>query len=106
LFKLVKGVATSSFGTHVANLAGVPREVVERAEVVSQDFAKQFKEKMADRKKKSASSRLPLEVQADFVYLYGLASGTIKLPEHPVRQREVLVRLKETLGRYVQAAKL
>ncbi|KAJ7929330.1 muts domain V-domain-containing protein [Mycena leptocephala] len=35
LYKLVEGVATSSFGTHVANLAGVPLEVVERADVIS-----------------------------------------------------------------------
>ena len=104
LFKLVEGVATSSFGTHVANLAGVPREVVERAEVVSRDFAKQFKEKMEDREKKSASSKLPLVAQADFAYLYGVATGKIKLPENPVRQREVLMRLKETVRRYVRAA--
>ena len=102
LFKLVKGSATSSFGTHVANLAGVPREVVERAETVSKDFAKQFKQRMADRQEKSAAARLPLVAQADFVYLYGLATGRTKLPEDPVRQREVLMRLRECVRRSVR----
>jgi len=39
LYKLINGVASSSFGAHVAHLAGVPH-VVRRAEV---DFAKKFK---------------------------------------------------------------
>jgi DNA mismatch repair protein MSH6 len=102
LFKLVEGVATSSFGTHVANLAGVPRDVVERADTVSKDFAKQFKDKVARRQEKSAATRLPLVAQADFVYLYRLATGLLKLPEDPVRQREVLVRLRECVRRSIQ----
>jgi DNA mismatch repair protein MSH6 len=46
LYKLIHGVAESSFGTHVANLAGVPLEVVKRADLISKDFAKQFAEKL------------------------------------------------------------
>jgi len=46
MFKLVEGVAESSFGTHVANLAGVPLPVVERADVISKTFAQQFQEKL------------------------------------------------------------
>src|ERR1700691_1074012 len=60
LYKLVEGVASSSFGTHVANLAGVPIEVVKRAEVVSEDFARQFKEKLEGKQRKSSTARLPL----------------------------------------------
>ncbi|KAI9069848.1 DNA mismatch repair protein Msh6 [Trametes sanguinea] len=93
LYKLVEGVANSSFGTHVANLAGVPLPVVERAEVVSRDFAKHFKEKIEGKKNK-ATGRLPLVAQADFAYLYKLATGAIGLPEDKVRQREVLKVLK------------
>ncbi|KAI0350882.1 DNA mismatch repair protein Msh6 [Trametes cingulata] len=93
LYKLVDGVAGSSFGTHVANLAGVPLEVVERAEVVSKDFAKHFKEKIEGKKNK-ASGRLPLVAQADFAYLYKLATGAIEMPEDKVRRREVLKVLK------------
>jgi len=88
-YKLVEGVATSSFGTHVASLAGVPLEVVESADVVPKDFALNFKEKVEGKKSK-ASSRFPLVAQADFAYLYGLATGRYEMPENKVREREVL----------------
>ncbi|TFK46819.1 DNA mismatch repair protein Msh6 [Heliocybe sulcata] len=98
LYKLVEGVAASSFGTHVANLAGVPMEVVKRAAVVSNDFAKQFKEKVEGRKKQT---RLPLVAQADFVHLYGLALGKLKLDDDPVRKREVLQLIRGAVGKYI-----
>ncbi|KAJ7043296.1 muts domain V-domain-containing protein [Mycena alexandri] len=102
LYKLVEGVATSSFGTHVANLAGVPLEVVERADIISKKFAQQFKEKMADRQRNDATSRLPLVAQADFAYLFGLGTGKIEMPADPARCKEVLARLKKTVRCYVQ----
>jgi DNA mismatch repair protein MSH6 len=97
----VEGVATSSFGTHVANLAGVPLEVVERADVISKKFAQQFKEKM-DKQKYDVSGRLPLVAQADFAYLFGLGTGRIEMPSDPTRCKEVLARLKKTVRCYVQ----
>ena len=102
LYKLVKGVASSSFGTHVANLAGVPMDVVKRAEVVSADFARQFKEKLEGKQKKSATARLPLVAQADFAYLYGLATGNYTIPADPYKQRELLKSLKETVRKYIK----
>ena len=104
LYKLVEGAASSSFGTHVANLAGVPSSVVERAEVVSQDFARQFKEKMEGNKKNKAASQLPLTVQADFAYLLNLAIGKATLPNDPVRQRELLKGLKAAVRGYLHHA--
>ncbi|KAJ6618260.1 muts domain V-domain-containing protein [Mycena sp. CBHHK59/15] len=101
LYKLVEGVATSSFGTHVANLAGVPIEVVERADLISKKFAQQFKEKLMDRRK-DAAGRLPLVAQADFAYLVGLGTGKFEMPTDPARCREVLARLKKTVRCYVQ----
>lgn len=97
LYKLVEGIAESSFGTHVAKLAGVPSEVVQRADVVSQNFARQFKEKIEGKKSKAASAAVPLVAQADFSYLYGLASGKIFLPDDPVRRKEVLPGLKAAM---------
>lgn len=94
LYKLVEGIASSSFGTHVASLAGVPTDVVDRADAVSKDFARQFKEKLEGKKKQT---RLPLVAQADFAYLYGLATGKHSLPEDPMRQREVLKGLKQAV---------
>ena len=99
---MVDGVASSSFGTHVAKLAGVPDEVVNRAEVVSHDFAKQFKAKLDDRKK-ALSSKLPLVAQADFTYLLSLAMGNLKLPEDPFKQRELLKGMKQAVCSYIDS---
>ncbi|KAJ7197253.1 muts domain V-domain-containing protein [Mycena pura] len=102
LYKLVAGVAVSSFGTHVANLAGVPLKVVERADIVSKNFAQQFKEKMINNRKNDATGRLPLAAQADFAYLLGLATGKIEMPADASRRKQVLARLKKTVLCYVQ----
>lgn len=100
LYKLVDGVASSSFGTHVASLAGVPSEVVSRAEVISEDFAKQFKARI-DGKKKQLASKLPLVAQADVKYLLSLASGDSKLPDNPFKKRELLAVLKKSVRAYL-----
>ncbi|KZT01205.1 DNA mismatch repair protein Msh6 [Laetiporus sulphureus 93-53] len=100
LYKLVEGVASSSFGTHVASLAGVPTDVVERADVISTDFAAKFKEKI-EGKKSRASGRLPLVAQADFAYLYGLATGKYEMPENRMRQKDVLKILKGAVQNYL-----
>ncbi len=90
LYKLVKGVASSSFGTHVANLAGVPMQVVERSETISRNYVHQFKEKIEGKKKDKAVCTIPLVAQADFAFLYSLATGKRELPEDKMRRREVL----------------
>ncbi|KAG6810732.1 hypothetical protein H0H92_010562 [Tricholoma furcatifolium] len=101
LFKLIDGAATSSFGTHVANIAGVPLPVVERADIVSKNFAQQFKERMQVKKKKN-SGKLSIDAQADFAYLYKVATGLITLPDDAVRRREVVAGLRRTVQRYVK----
>ncbi|KAF9528358.1 muts domain V-domain-containing protein [Crepidotus variabilis] len=101
LYKLVNGVAESSFGTHVATLAGVPLPVVKRADVISKDFAEKFKEKLQLKQKKQASAQLPLVAQADFAYLYKLGTGQLELPEDPIRRAEVLVRMKSIIRQYL-----
>ncbi|KAG6861406.1 hypothetical protein C0995_000535 [Termitomyces sp. Mi166 len=101
LFKLIEGAATSSFGTHVANIAGVPLSVVERADVVSKNFAQQFKERMQVKQMKN-SGRLPIEAQVDFTYLYKVAMGLLSLPDNPVRRKEVLFGLRKTVQRYAK----
>ncbi|KAF9225721.1 DNA mismatch repair protein Msh6 [Gyrodon lividus] len=101
LYKLVGGVASSSFGTHVASLAGVPSDVVSRAEVVSEDFAKQFKARI-DGKKKQLASKLPLVAQADFKHLVALAKGEVKLSDNPYKKRELLKALKASVKAYLR----
>ncbi|KAJ4482025.1 muts domain V-domain-containing protein [Lentinula aciculospora] len=101
LYKLIEGVATSSFGTHVANLAGVPIEVVERADVISKNFAEQFKAKLQEKQKKRPSGRLPLVAQADFAYLVQLSIGKVQLPEDQVRRKVVLSMMKKVVQTYI-----
>lgn len=96
-------MATSSFGTHVANLAGVPLDVVERADVISKKFAEQFKERLQLKQQTDASSKLPLVAQADFAYLFKLATGKLELPSNPARLKHLLPLLKDTARRYVSA---
>ena len=99
LYKLIHGVAESSFGTHVANLAGVPIDVVKRADLISKDFAKKFKEKLQI---KHASSKMPLVGQADFAYLFKLGIGELRLLDDTLRRKETLVLLKEIARRHLR----
>ena len=96
----MEGVASSSFGTHVASLAGVPMDVVKRAEIISTDFARQFKERIEGKR----TSTLPLVAQADFAYLYRLAKGTKQLPENKTKRSEVLKSIISSIPRYVQTS--
>lgn len=98
LYKLVEGAASSSFGTHVANLAGVPRNVIERAENISKDFADQFQKKMVSRR----TSTLPLSVQADVAFLIKLASGALVLGDDKTKQKEVLRIVKKAASHFIQ----
>jgi DNA mismatch repair protein MSH6 len=104
-YKLTNGVAASSFGTHVASLAGVPLGVVNRAEMVSRDFAKQFQTRMA-KKRQEIVSKLPLTAQADFAYLFRLAVGdgaenANGMGEERTRRAHVLQGLKATAQKYL-----
>jgi DNA mismatch repair protein MSH6 len=101
LYKLAEGVASGSFGTHVAKLAGVPDEVVKRATLISDDFAKQFKEKIEGKQKRSAASKLPLVAQADFEYLFGLATAKYSLPDDEKGRKHVLGRMKQVARKYI-----
>lgn len=86
LYKLTEGIASSSFGTHVASLAGVPPQVVARAESISTDFADKFLKKLAERQ----TSKLSLTAQADFAYLWKMVQGEVDVDAEPVRSRRAL----------------
>ncbi|WVW81522.1 hypothetical protein I302_103516 [Kwoniella bestiolae CBS 10118] len=97
LYKLIPGVAESSHGTHVAHMAGVPREVVLRAQSVSDQFFNDFKVKL-DQKRKSS---LPIPGQADFAWLMRLVNGIIR--ESDRTKAEVGLQMeviRECIGRY------
>ncbi|KAG9034241.1 DNA mismatch repair protein msh6 [Tulasnella sp. JGI-2019a] len=99
LYKLTEGIASSSFGTHVASLAGVPAAVVTRAEVISDDFAAQFQKKL----EKKRTSTLSLMAQADFAYLWKLTKGELTVDEDPVRARRVMRMIAQATSTYVKS---
>ncbi|CAE6424470.1 unnamed protein product [Rhizoctonia solani] len=100
MYKFIEGVAPGSFGTHVANVAGVPASVVNRAEEVSRDFAEVSRKKQLE--KRAAVSRIPLDLQADFAQLAKLAGG-LTLSDDPVQQLESLRILKGSVRSLLKA---
>lgn len=96
LYKLVEGVATSSFGTHVANLAGVPMDIVQRAELVSQDFSRQFTERLAGR----TIGKVPVAAQSDFAFLSRLIAEKLTLDGGEAKQKASLKILKLAAAQY------
>nr|WJN24931.1 mismatch repair protein [Pseudozyma pruni] len=68
-YRLVDGIAESSYGTQVAALAGVPYEICDRAAAVSKQFAEATKASQAEKNK----SAIPLALLSDFVHLFKLA---------------------------------
>lgn len=72
-------------------------DVIKRAEVISTDFARQFKARIEGRK----TSTLPLVAQADFSYLMRLATGKENLPQNALRKRLIMRSLRDAAARYV-----
>ncbi|KAK4686504.1 DNA mismatch repair protein MSH6, partial [Tremellales sp. Uapishka_1] len=95
LYKLVPGIAKSSYGTHVASLAGVPKSVVDRADSVSAEFFEAFKDKLTTRRR----SALPLVAQADVKWLLMLAFGLVG-DESPAKTMEQFNVVREIVERY------
>ncbi|WRT63564.1 uncharacterized protein IL334_000469 [Kwoniella shivajii] len=95
LYKLIPGVAESSHGTHVAQMAGVPMEVVNRAQSVSDQFFAQFNAKLNTKRQSS----LPLMAQADFAWLMRLLNG-LNRDEGKAALGQQMEIIKECAGRY------
>lgn len=86
-YRLVDGVAESSYGTQVAHLAGVPAKICDRASDISKEFADATKQCQAQR----TTSTLPMASLSDFAYLFRLGSGKAfaasnSAHEHAARQ--------------------
>lgn len=67
-YRLVDGVAESSYGTQVAHLAGVSAKICDRASDISKEFALATKQQQAQK----TTSALPMSTLSDFAYLFGL----------------------------------
>ena len=105
LYKLVPGVAESSFGTHVANLAGVPLDVVKRAEVVSNDFKKHFSERLTEKRKRmKIGGKLPMTALADFAWLVkvGASNGGHLEDRERANVAEIINKMKSVVLGYTQ----
>ncbi|KAJ1677940.1 DNA mismatch repair protein msh6, partial [Spiromyces aspiralis] len=83
LYKLNRGIAPRSHGMNVAAMAGVPLDVVKRAEVVAEKFEHGVKARIESRRaqKQQAvaldqSRQMPLTLQSDFANLLRLAKMT------------------------------
>ncbi|CAJ0650325.1 6592_t:CDS:10 [Entrophospora sp. SA101] len=66
LYKLVPGVCPKSYGMNVASMAGIPNQIVERAEVIARKFEESSK---FNNTLTANGSDIQLSTQSDFVYL-------------------------------------
>ena len=73
-YKLVDGIAESSYGTEVAALAGIPPEICERAQSISRSFLASTRELEAQRKQ-NVKSKLDTWTVSDFVHLFRAATS-------------------------------
>jgi DNA mismatch repair protein MSH6 len=75
LYKLIDGISEKSYGMNVAAMAGVPHEVVTKAEESAREF------ELGSRLAKSLEqagpgTELPLALQSDFAWVGKLAGNT------------------------------
>lgn len=78
-YRLVKGIAESSYGTQVAALAGVPMIVCDRAQTISEEFAEATKKNQAERCK--TQTNLPMTLLSDFAFLWKVGAEEIHVDE-------------------------
>ncbi|KAG0289330.1 DNA mismatch repair protein msh6 [Linnemannia gamsii] len=72
LYKLVNGVCEKSYGMNVAHMAGVPREIVDRAEEMAQEFElKQETKREEDLRLTRGAKNVGLGMVMDLAYLLG-----------------------------------
>ncbi|RKP08628.1 muts domain V-domain-containing protein, partial [Thamnocephalis sphaerospora] len=79
LYKLTDGACPKSYGMHVANMAGVPTEIVLRAEEVAKEFEQQSR---GHQLVMQHGKELTVADQGDFVYLQTLL-GRCSLGDAP-----------------------
>lgn len=74
LYKLIDGISEKSYGMNVAAMAGVPHDVVEKAETAARDF--EIGSRLAKSLEQSGRGReVSLALQSDFAWLGRMARG-------------------------------
>ena len=97
----MEGPADKSYGIHVAKIAGLPREVVERAQVIlaqleSDHVDESGKVKIPERKTKSRDRQLTLFIEPDHPVIEKLRSLDIEQLT-PIAALQKLNELRESL---------
>lgn len=100
LYKLIDGISEKSYGMNVAAMAGVPHEVVIKAEESARDF--ELGSRLAKSLKASGiGPEISLALQSDFAWLSRLASGEVNNEEDTWdvgRRLKTLLRFVEGLS--------
>ncbi|KAJ3342105.1 DNA mismatch repair protein msh6 [Gonapodya sp. JEL0774] len=95
LYKLVPGISQKSYGMNVAAMAGVPREVVDKADAIAQDFETQ--QGLQRARARAADTNLAVSVQADFAFLASSGTGDMA-NEKDAMAREIMLKWKSLKG--------
>ncbi len=103
LHKIVEGPADKSYGIHVAKIAGLPRDVIERAQVIlaqleSDHVDESGKVKIPDRKTKSCDRQLSLFIEPEHPVIEKLKSLDIEQLT-PIAALQKLNELRESLAK-------
>jgi DNA mismatch repair protein MSH6 len=94
LYKLIDGISEKSYGMNVAAMAGVPYEVVVKAEEAAREF--EVGSRLAKSLERSGrGGEISLALQSDFAWLGRLANGS---KEEDEDMKDVTRRLKTMLS--------
>jgi DNA mismatch repair protein MutS len=97
LRKLIPGGSEHSFGIHVAKMAGMPKEVIQRAEIMLGELEKSHKPAEQAKVKQSVESAgMQLSIfQLDDPTLQNIKDELIKLDINSLTPVEALMKLNE-----------
>ena len=91
LHKIKKGSASKSYGIHVAALAGMPKELLKRADVILKVY-----EDTEKKRERTVQAELPLVVEKESIIEKELKSLDI-LDITPIDALNILYKLKEKI---------
>ena len=94
LYKLEKGQSNGSFGMHVATMCGIPKHIVDKAEIAAKNW--EHTSKLNKLKNSNTISSIPLGLESDFSWL---SQGKKIIPSFgPTVEKEALRSIFEMIG--------
>ncbi|CAO3601033.1 unnamed protein product [Absidia cylindrospora] len=97
MYKLTNGICEKSFGMNVANMAGIPKPIIDKATTIADTFEQTHKRNDSTTTK-TTDLRLTPAVLADFTFLMTLATSTIPGPSSSQRQSRALRTILKSFG--------